>query len=99
MLVEKRYTGNNFERRAHQTLDCEGTGGWQDGFFLVRVEIDYHPEMGDITVIIANNLDQDSTDESIGFGDLTFEYDYDPTVQVATHGQIEYGSIQLNHDW
>jgi hypothetical protein len=32
--------------------------------------------MGDITVRLTNTLDQDANDESIGYGDMHLEYDY-----------------------
>jgi hypothetical protein len=51
IIASKEYIGNNFQQLAHVTLSCEGSvEGWQDGFFLVSVEADYEPEMGDITV-------------------------------------------------
>jgi hypothetical protein len=100
VLASKEFIGNNFEQRAHMTLDCEDSvGGWQDGYFMVRLESEYDFDMGDVTVKITNTLDQGTGDESIAFGDLTFEYDYDPSVQVATSGQIEYGTINLDHQW
>jgi hypothetical protein len=32
--------------------------------------------MGDITIRVTNTLDQGATDESIGYGDMKFTYDF-----------------------
>jgi hypothetical protein len=34
--------------------------------------------MGDVTIRITNTLDQGATDESIGYGDMSFTYQFDP---------------------
>jgi len=36
----------------------------------VVVEADYDPSMGDITIEITNTLDEDTSNESIGLGDV-----------------------------
>jgi hypothetical protein len=76
------YQGNNFARLGDQTLQCENSQGhWEDGFFNVDLASDYDHSMGDVTIRVTNTLDQDANDESIGYGDMSLDYDYDPTVE------------------
>ena len=74
--------GNNFANLADETLQCEGTvGGWQDGYFNVALSSSYNrDQQGDITIRVTNTLDQGAGDESIGYGDMEFEYDFDNSV-------------------
>jgi hypothetical protein len=77
VLDTATYQGNNFAKLADETVKCPNTvGGWDDGFFNVALSSSYNPHMGDITVRLTNTLDQDANDESIGYGDMHFEYDY-----------------------
>jgi hypothetical protein len=70
--------GNNFANMADATIQCEGTvGGWQDGVYDIRLESVYDPSMGDITVTLTNTLDQGPGDESIGWGEFSFNYFFD----------------------
>jgi hypothetical protein len=74
--------GNNFENAADETLQCEGSvGGWQDGYFNIRLSSDYSPSMGDVQVRVTSTLDQGATDESIGIGDMELHYKFDPSVE------------------
>jgi hypothetical protein len=74
--------GNNFASLGDETLSCEGSvGGWQDGFFNIRLESSYDVSKGDIDVRITNTLDQGAGDESIGFGDMRLVYKFDPSVE------------------
>jgi hypothetical protein len=74
--------GNNFEGVADETMSCEGTvGGWQDGFFNIRLTSDYTPSMGSIEIRVTSTLDQGASDESIGIGDMEFHYDFDPSIE------------------
>jgi len=74
--------GNNFANLADETLSCEDSvEGWQDGYFTVTLSSAYNKQQnGDVTVRVTNTLDQGASDESIGYGDMNFEYDFDPTV-------------------
>jgi hypothetical protein len=54
---------------------------------------DYHTSNGDVTVTITNDLDQDNSVESIGYGDMQFEYEFDPTVEwivMPTESPADY---------
>jgi hypothetical protein len=82
VLDSKTVQGNNFANLADQTVSCEGSvGGWQDGFFDITLTAPYDISMGDVTVRLTNTLDQGATDESIGYGDMNFKYEFDPTVE------------------
>jgi hypothetical protein len=73
--------GNNFEGVADVTLSCDGSvGGWQDGYFDVMLTSDYNQDMGDVTVRVTTTLDQGAGDESIGYGNMQFNYDFDPSI-------------------
>jgi hypothetical protein len=77
VMDSKTFTGNNFANLADQTLQCEGSvGGWQDGWFKVELESPYLASNGDVTVTVTNTLDQGAGDESIGYGDMTFNYEF-----------------------
>jgi hypothetical protein len=58
-------------------MQCPGSiGGWQDGYFTFQLESEYARRMGDITVRVTNTLDQGANDESIGYGDMSFVYEF-----------------------
>jgi len=62
-------------------LTCEdGVTGWQDGFFNIELSAPYTQDMGAVTVRLTNTLDQSAGDESIGYGDMEFTYEYDPEI-------------------
>jgi len=74
--------GNNFASLGDETLSCEeSVGGWQDGYFNIRLESAYDVSQGDIEVRITNTLDQGAGDESIGFGEMRLVYKFDPNVE------------------
>jgi len=74
--------GNNFANQADETLSCPGSvDGWQDGYFDVSLSAAYNKQQnGAITIRVTNTLDQGANDESIGYGDMNFDYEFDPTV-------------------
>jgi len=77
VMDSKSFTGSNFNNLADQTLQCEGSvGGWQDGWFRVELSAPYDASKGDVTITVTNTLDQGATDESIGYGDMTFNYEF-----------------------
>jgi hypothetical protein len=76
-LGSKTFQGNNFANMADETVQCEGSvGGWQDGYYNIRLEIDYNQDMGDVTAKIVNTLDQGAGDESIGIGNMKLMYEF-----------------------
>ena len=64
---------------ADSTVSCsDSVGGWADGYYNVELSADYSQDRdGDVTVRITNTLDQGTGDESIGYGDMYFEYEFD----------------------
>jgi hypothetical protein len=82
IIATRTQTGNNFASLADHTLTCsDGVTGWQDGFFNIQLSAPYSHDQGAITVRITNTLDQGAGDESIGYGDMKFTMDYDPSVE------------------
>jgi hypothetical protein len=81
-MDSKTVQGNNFANLADETLQCEGSvEGWQDGYFNIALSSSYDREQqGDVTIRVSNTLDQGASDESIGYGDMKLEYDFDPSV-------------------
>jgi hypothetical protein len=78
VMDTRSFTGNNFANQADQTLQCEGSvGGWQDGWFSVELSAPYDASKGDVTITVTNTLDQGAGDESIGYGDMLFNYEFD----------------------
>jgi hypothetical protein len=52
-IASKTYDATSSQRKAHVTLRCEDTpAGEEDGFYMVNLEADYEPEMGDVTVVV-----------------------------------------------
>jgi hypothetical protein len=85
------------------TLQCsDSVGGWQDGFFNVELSAPYSCEQGPITVRVTNTLDQDAGDESIGYGDMKFVYEYDPEIEwvpvYPTRSPADYDEHVTNPD-
>jgi hypothetical protein len=77
-LASESFTGNNFSNNGDQTVHCEGSvGGWADGFFNVELTAPYDRSMGDVMIKITNTLDQGAGDESIGYGEMRFTYDFE----------------------
>jgi hypothetical protein len=80
VMATKTFQGNNFASLGDWTGQCEGSvGGWNDGFFNVELSAPYTRNDGAVTVRITNTLDQGAGDESIGYGDMEFIYEYDPS--------------------
>ena len=79
VLAEETFQGNNFANLADSTVSCsDSVGGWADGYYNVELSAEYSLERdGDVTVRITNTLDQGTGDESIGYGDMYFEYEFD----------------------
>jgi hypothetical protein len=79
-------TGNNFSKNGDRTLSCESSvGGWEDGYFEIELSAPYDENTGDVEVRISSTLDQGATDESIGYGEMNFEYvfeDGNPIVEA-----------------
>jgi len=62
-------------------LDMKVYHANEEGQQNVFLDSEYSPEFnGDVTVRIMNNLDQDVNDESIGYSDLSFGYEFDPEI-------------------
>ena len=76
-MAQKTWTGNNFQKKATVTTNCAGTRGWADGFFSVELEAPYTESDGKVTVEITNTLNQSPADESIGWSELEFVYEFD----------------------
>jgi hypothetical protein len=95
VMATEDYQGNNFNQNADETVQCENTvGGWADGFFRVELSSEYNTDQGDVTVRITNTLDQGLGDESIGYGDMYFEYEFDNGERLySTENNPE------NYDW
>jgi hypothetical protein len=76
----KSYQGNNFASLGDWTGQCPGSvDGWQDGYFNVALTSNYDRDtQGDVTIRVTNTLDQGAGDESIAYGDMELDYDYDP---------------------
>jgi hypothetical protein len=70
--------GNNFASLGDLTLNCGNSAGhWTDGVFEISLRSDYDASMGDVTIRVTNTLDQDANDESIGYGDMRLNYEFD----------------------
>jgi hypothetical protein len=104
-IATKTFTGNNFSNLADQTVQCEGSvQGWHDGFFEITVAANYNINMGDIRVSITNTLDQGATDESIGYGDMDFEYEFDDgrnafAIATTSPGNYDLGVENPSELW
>jgi hypothetical protein len=49
---------------------------------MVTLESDYDPNSnGAITIRVTNTLDEATDNESIGYSEMNFEYDFDPSVE------------------
>jgi hypothetical protein len=94
VMDSKTLNGNNFANLADQTVQCEGSvGGWQDGYFEISLSGSYQSHMGDVTIKVTNALDQGAGDESIGYGDMKVEYEYDtsvPWIRLPTVSPANY---------
>jgi hypothetical protein len=91
--------GNNFARLGDQTVQCDGSvGGWDDGFFVVSLTAPYDQSKGDVTVRLTNTLDQGAGDESIGYGDMHFEYEFNDG-RPETTGNYDAGEIDPTSLW
>jgi hypothetical protein len=56
VMASETFTGNNFAGLADSTVACEGSAGWDDGYFEVTLTSDYGPSTGDVTIKITNTL-------------------------------------------
>ena len=81
VLAEKTWTGNNFQKKGTVTTNCPATPGWADGFFNVELEAPYKATDGKVTVEITTTIDQGANDESLGWSELEFSYEFDANQQ------------------
>jgi hypothetical protein len=78
VMAQQSWQGNNFANMADETVSCPNSvGGWQDGYFQVSLSADYTRDMGDVTVKVTTTIDQGPGDESIGYGQMNFQYQFD----------------------
>jgi hypothetical protein len=81
-LGQRTYQGSNFSRLGDWTGQCpDSVGGWEDGYFNIDVEADIDPRITEVRVVITNTLDQGAGDESIGYGDMQFTYEFSDDVE------------------
>jgi hypothetical protein len=65
----------------------------------VRLSADYNPAFnGDVTVRISNNLDEDVNNEAIGWSELRFGYEYDPTVTEREENPFASSPADYDYD-
>jgi hypothetical protein len=92
--------GNNFAQLGDQTLNCgNSVGGWSDGVFEVSLRSDYDKSMGDVTIEVTNALDQGAGDESIGYGDMRLNYEFDDGRPKPATANIDEGVTDPSELW
>jgi hypothetical protein len=58
VMASETFTGNNFSGLADNTVQCEGSDAWDDGYFEVMLTAPYDETTGDVTIRITNTLNQ-----------------------------------------
>jgi hypothetical protein len=84
-------------------MNCGNTAGWIDGYFPVSIQADYNRETnGDVTITVSNTLDQGAGDESIGYGNMEFEYEFDDgsfAYPTRSPGDYDHGNDNPTGEW
>jgi hypothetical protein len=92
--------GNNFASLGDQTMNCGGSQGhWTDGVFEVSLRSNYDTSMGDVTIRVTNTLDQGANDESIGYGDMRLNYEFNDGRPTPATTNIDDGVSDPSGLW